>query len=113
MSALVATKEGCEHLVLSCVISSNETSFNTVAMADCGATASAFIDYSFAQLQELKFTQLQYPRDLTVADEREVVSGAITNTVQINFALEDIRGAAMMRTFLYSGPPFFNTIRLL
>ena len=51
-------------------------------MADCGATAS-FIDFLFAQLHGLKFTPLQYSRDLTVADGRLVSSGAITHIVQI------------------------------
>ena len=57
-------------------------------MADYGATAS-FIDSLFAQLHGLKFSPLQHPQDLTVADGRSVSSGAITHTVtvQICFAL--------------------------
>ena len=57
-------------------------------MADCGATAS-FIDSLFAQLHGLKFSPLQHPQDLTVADGRFVFSRAITHTVtaQISFAL--------------------------
>ena len=77
----------CNHIVLPCTIASKETSpFNTFAIADCGATAS-FIDSSFAQLHGLKFSLLQYPRDLTVADGRTISSGAITHTVRIAFAL--------------------------
>ena len=68
------------------MIASNEISFNTIAMVDCGATAS-FIDSSFAQLHGLTFTPLQHPRDLTVADGRSVSSRAITHTVQISFAI--------------------------
>ena len=55
-------------------------------MADCGATAS-FIDFLLAQLHGLKFSPLQHPRDLTVANSRTVSSGAITHTVQIALAL--------------------------
>ena len=56
-------------------------------MADCGATAS-FIDFSFAQLHGLKFTPLQHPCDLTVADGRLVSSRAITHIVQISLTFE-------------------------
>ena len=55
-------------------------------MANCGATAS-FIDSSFAQLHGLKFSPLQHPQDLTVADSRTIYSGSITHTVRIAFAL--------------------------
>ena len=79
-------KAQCNHIVLPCTIASKETSFNTIAMVDCGATAS-FVDSSFAQLHGLKFIPMQHPRDLTVADGRIVSSGAITHTVRIAFAL--------------------------
>ena len=72
--------------MLPCTIASKETTFNTFAMADCGATAS-FIDSLFAQLHGLKFSPLQHPRDLTVADGRTISSGAITHTVRIAIAL--------------------------
>ena len=68
-------------------MASKETSFNTFAMADCGATVS-FINFLFAQLHRLKFIFMQHPCDLTVADGRVVSSGAITHTVRIAFALE-------------------------
>ena len=55
-------------------------------MADCGATAS-IVDSLFAQLHGLKFSLLQHPRDLTVADGRPVSLGTITHTVQISFTL--------------------------
>ena len=69
-----------------CTIASKETSLNTFAIVDCGATAS-FIDSLFAQLHGLKFSPLQHPQDLTVADGRILFSGAITHTVQIALAL--------------------------
>ena len=86
-NTLVASTK-CNHIVLPCTIASNETSsFNTFAMADCGATA-LFIDSLFAQLHGLKFSLLQHPQDLTVADGRSVSSRTITHTIQISFTLE-------------------------
>ena len=76
-----------DHIVLPCTIVNNEILFNTIATADCGATAS-FIDSLFAQLHGLKFTLLQHLCDLTVADGRLVSLGAITHIVWISLAFE-------------------------
>ena len=75
-----------DHIVLPCKIAS-KILFNTIAIVDCGATA-LFINFSFAQLHGLEFSQLQHPQDLTVADGRTVSSRAITHTVRIFFTLE-------------------------
>lgn len=56
-------------------------------MLNFDATAPAFIDFSFAQLQKLKITQLQYACSFTIVDGRVISFSFITNTVLISFAI--------------------------
>lgn len=52
-------------------------------MADYG-TIALFINFLFAQLYGLKFSPLEHPQDLTVADGRIIFSGSIIHTAQIS-----------------------------
>jgi len=57
-----------DHLVVICTLSVGSQKITTHAMIDCGATAIAFVDESFARHYNLPLHKLQNPRIVEVID---------------------------------------------
>ena len=57
-------------------------------MIDSGATDRFFVDEIFAQKHDLAFHLLEFPRYVSVVNERRISSGAITHTVRASVTIE-------------------------
>lgn len=58
-------------------------------MIDCGATAIAFVDESFARHYNLPLHKLQNPRIVEVIDGRPIESGHITHLAKFHLSIDD------------------------
>jgi transposase InsO family protein len=72
-----------KHLVVSCTLASNNSSFPSFALVDSGATGFGFIDGNFVRHQNISQLPLLNPRSLEVIDGRPINSGTITHYVEI------------------------------
>ena len=57
-------------MVVSCTLSYNETSINTHALIDTGATEYAFMDKNFVSTYNIPTLELKKPRTIEVIDGR-------------------------------------------
>ena len=72
-----------KHLVVSCTLASNNSSFPSITLVDSGATGFGFIDGNFVRHQSIPQSPLTNPRSLEVIDGRPINSGIITHYVEI------------------------------
>ena len=69
-----------DHLLLSCIMNTNEIAFQTHAFLDCGAT-DEFYDLNSAQRNNLPLNLLPQPRQLYLADSQ--LAAQITHTTTL------------------------------
>ena len=66
-------------MVVSCTLSYNETSINTHALIDTGATGYAFMDKDFVSTNNIPTLELKKPKTIEVIDGRTISSGKVTH----------------------------------
>ena len=68
-----------DHFVTPCILATRGIQIPTRSLIDCGATAYAFLDLTFAQKNNIDLFPLKEARELTVVDGRPISSGPITH----------------------------------
>ena len=68
-----------DHFVTPCTLATRGTQIHTRSLIDCGSTAYAFLDHTFAQKNKIDMFPLREARELTVVDGRPISSGPVTH----------------------------------
>ena len=84
-------------MVISCTLRYAQSRIPALTLIDCGASAYAFIDKSFAQHHDFPQHQLKYPRRLQGFDGQPTLTGNITHVVETTMAI----GNHIERLFLF------------
>ncbi len=84
-------------MVISCTLRYAQSRIPALTLIDCGASAYAFIDKSFAQQYNFPQHQLKYPRRLQGFDGQPALTGNITHVVETTMAI----GNHIERLFLF------------
>jgi hypothetical protein len=83
MVALTEKEMEGKHLVVSCTLASNNSSFPSITLVDSGPTGFGFIDGNFIRHQNISQRPLLNTRSLEVIDGRSINSGTITHYVEV------------------------------
>lgn len=84
-------------MVVSCILRQAQSRIPSLALVDSGASAYAFIDKTFAQINQLPLHPLKYPRRLRGFDGQAALTGDITHVAETTMAL----GGHIERLFFY------------
>ncbi len=84
-------------MVVSCTLRQAQSRISALILIDCGASAYAFIDKTFAQQHNFPQHQLKYPRRLQGFDGQPALTGNITHVVETTMAI----GNHIERLFLF------------
>ncbi len=76
-------------MVISCVLRHAQSRIPALTLIDCGASAYAFIDKTFAQQHNFPQHQLKYPRRLQGFDGQPALTGNITHVVETTMAIDN------------------------
>ena len=84
-------------MIVSYILRQAQSRISALILIDCGASAYAFIDKTFAQQHNLPQHQLKYPRRLQGFDGQLALTGNITYIVETTMAI----GTYIERLFLF------------
>ena len=84
-------------MIVSCILRQAQSRISALILIDCGASAYAFIDKTFAQQHNFPQHQLKYPRRLQGFDGQPALTGNITHVVETTMAI----GTHIERLFLF------------
>ena len=76
-------------MIVSCILRQAQSRIPALALINCGASAYAFIDKTFAQQYNFRQHPLKYPRRLQGFDRQLALTGNITHMVETIMAIDN------------------------
>ena len=78
-----------QHLVVKCKLHNDNKDISVNVLVDCRATGFSFIDEEYAHQHNFPLFELKVPQALEVIDDREILSGDITQMTRIPMTISD------------------------